>query len=154
VIGARPFPVLVLVGVCCALLTGSVRGSGPEEAQALFKQGVEASAKREWEAAIERYTRAVEANPRSLETYMERASMYQITDRVDQAIADYHRALELKPDHYPALERLATAYDKKGAYPKAVEYYGKALEQVSDPKWRSIIKTRLQQASDKMKSDR
>lgn len=147
------FHIVALVSAFSVFVAGYAHGSA-DIAQSPFTEGMRASMQRDWPAAVERLSKAIEANPKLVDAIMERAAMYQLMDRVDEAIADYRRVLALKPDHYLALEYLAGVYEKKGAYSSAAEYYGKSLDHVSDPKWRSILKTRRDQALEKMKNGR
>ena len=74
-------------------------------------------------------------------------------DRVDEAIVDYEKTLELRPDYYLAMEYLAKLYEGKGEYARAVELYSRALELVTDAKWRSVVKWWRSQAKKKIKQD-
>jgi tetratricopeptide (TPR) repeat protein len=143
----------LLVSCACAISVVAAHETA-DQSQPFFKEGMRASMQRDWEGAVENYNKAIQANPNLIEAYMERAAIFQITKRPEDAITDYRRVLELNPGHYHAMERLAAAYEEKGDYSRAAEWYGKALELVSDPKWRSIIKARRDRSLEKMRTGR
>lgn len=109
---------------------------------------------RQWESAIESFTKVIESNPDTVAAYVQRAVSYQMVDRIDDAIKDYEIALRLKPDYYLAMEYLANLYEIRNEPAKALETYNKALPLVRDPKWRSIIIWKISEAKKKIGSQR
>ena len=126
----------------------SVHAAGPDARQ-YFRDGYLAATAREWDAAIELYTKAIDLDNTNPETYLQRAAAHQMAGHIDLAIKDYEQAIRLKPDYYLALEYLAKLYESKGDYEKAVNLYSRALPLVTDPKWRSVVKWWLTQAKNK-----
>lgn len=118
-------------------------------AQEYFRDGYVASMKRDWNAAIDLFNKSIDLNPDNAAVYVQRASAYQMVDRIDDAIRDYEAALRLRPDYYLAMEYLGKLYEMKNEYSKAVEIYSRALPLVKDPKWRSVIQWKITDARKK-----
>jgi len=118
-------------------------------AQDYFRDGYMASMKREWNVAIDHFNKSIHLNPDNAVVYVQRASAYQMLDRIDDAIQDYEEALKLRPDYYLAMEYLGNLYEAKNEYSKAVEIYSRALPLVKDSKWRSIIQWKILEAKKK-----
>jgi tetratricopeptide (TPR) repeat protein len=142
---------LTLLMASLALFTGISNASNSID---FFTQGCVASMSRQWESSIESFTRAIESNPENAAAYVQRATSYQMVDRLDDAIRDYESALRLKPDYYLAMEYLANLYEITNEPSKAVETYSKALPLVKDPKWRSIITWKISEARKKIPPQR
>ncbi|MCL5123930.1 MAG: tetratricopeptide repeat protein [Deltaproteobacteria bacterium] len=123
-------------------------------AQDYFREGYVASMKREWNVAIDLFNKAIDLNPENAAAYVQRASVYQMLDRIDDAIRDYQAALRLRPDYYLAMEYLANLYEIKNQYAKAIEVYSRALPLVKDQKWRSVIQWKISEARKKAISAR
>lgn len=118
-------------------------------AEDYFREGYVASMKREWNLAIDFYNKSIDLDPDNPGFYIQRASAYQMTDRIDDAISDYETALKLRPDYYLAMEYLASLYETKNEHSKALEVYNRALPLVRDSKWRSIIQWKISEARKK-----
>lgn len=114
-----------------------------------FRKGYLAAMSREWDQAIEWYSKALELNPTNAEVYFQRAITYEMTGKPLQAIADYEKAIKLRPTSYLAMEYLAKLYESEGHYDKALDLYTKALPLVQDAKWRSIVKWWIAEAKKK-----
>jgi len=119
------------------------------QAEDYFRKGYLAAMSREWEQAIEWYSKAVQLHPTNAEVYFQRAITYEMTGKPLQAIGDYEKAIKLKPTSYLAMEYLAKLYESEGHYDKAVDLYTRALPLVQDPKWRSIVKWWIAEAKRK-----
>ena len=118
-------------------------------AEDYFREGYVASMKREWNLAIDFFNKSIDLNPDNPGFYVQRASAYQMTDRVDDAIRDYETALRLRPDYYLAMEYLAGLYETRNEHSKALEVYNRALPLIRDSKWRSIIQWKISEARKK-----
>ncbi|WP_187150904.1 tetratricopeptide repeat protein, partial [Treponema endosymbiont of Eucomonympha sp.] len=68
------------------------------EAAAFGAQGNERYAKKEYDAAIEAYTKATELQPDFAEAFHNRGFVYEQKGDYGKAIADYDAAIRLKPD--------------------------------------------------------
>ena len=45
---------------------------------------------------------ALDLNPVYLKVYLRRAQVYELTEKLDEALADFQKALELDPGNYEA----------------------------------------------------
>lgn len=140
-----PVIVAILVGIWSAW----THGAAASQAEDYFRKGYLAAMSREWNQAIEWYSKAVEINPGNAEVYFQRAITYEMTGKPRQAIEDYEKAIKLKPTSYLAMEYLAKLYESEGQYDKAVDLYTRALPLVQDAKWRSIVKWWIAEAKKK-----
>jgi tetratricopeptide (TPR) repeat protein len=138
-------------GVLFTLWAASLCHGFNAEARNLLLEGYTASLSRDWNGAIARYSEAIDRDPGYTEAYFQRAAAHEMAGNTDSAIADYEKVLSLKPAYYLAMEYLARLYDENGQYTKAVDLYGRALAQVQDPKWRSVLKAWIAHAELKMK---
>jgi tetratricopeptide (TPR) repeat protein len=123
--------------------------TGASQGEDCFRRGYLFAMSREWEQAIEWYSKAIELNPKNAEVYFQRAITYEMTGKTLSAIEDYETAVKLKPASYLAMEYLAKLYESEGRYDKAVDLYTRALPLVQDPKWRSIVKWWIAEAKKK-----
>ncbi|CAK1556025.1 unnamed protein product [Leptosia nina] len=57
-----------------------------------------------YKQAIKDCTKAIELDEHYLKAYVRRACAYELTDKLDESLADYKKVLELDPKHKEALE--------------------------------------------------
>lgn len=55
------------------------------------------------ESAIQDCSKAIDLNANYLKAYLRRATLYEETDKLDEALADYKKILELDPRNKEAL---------------------------------------------------
>lgn len=84
--------------------------SDKEKALAFKNEGNQAFVKRNFEAALEGYNKAIELDDSEPTYYANRAQAYLKTEAYGYTIADATKALELKPDFVKAYYRRALAY--------------------------------------------
>ncbi len=137
--------VVILVSAWSAWAETAAAAQGED----YFRRGYLAAMSREWEQAIEWYSKAIELNSNVAEVYFQRAITYEMTGKALLAIKDYEKAIKLKPTSYLAMEYLAKLYESEGRYDNAVDLYTRALPLVQDPKWRSIVKWWIAEAKKK-----
>ena len=131
--------------------------SGRANKQALpfvyFYRGSAYFKKKNFDAAIADYTKAIDANPKYVEAYGNRGNAYNEKDEYALAIADYNKAIELAPKNSMLHSLLYTnrglVYERIGDKNKAIADYKKAI--VIDPS-NSIAKPLLEQLGE-IKSD-
>jgi len=143
----------LLYGLALVLLMcpGSLLNASPSHGDEYFRRGFEASMAREWDAAIQWYTKSIRLNSTNPEAFFQRAVTMEMTGRLDQAIEDYEQAIALKPDYYLAMEYLAKLYEKRGRFAEALDQYSQALPLVKKAKWRSIVKQWISEVKKKIK---
>ena len=106
-------------------------GATPEEilaAEDFKRQGNEHMKCKEFEQAINAYSRAIERNDEKAEYYCNRAAAYSKTGKHDRAIEDCLIALGLKEDYARAHGRLGFAYYQLGKHLEAKQSYTRAIE--------------------------
>jgi tetratricopeptide (TPR) repeat protein len=80
-----------------------------------------------YDAAFECFTKAIELNAVDDEAYASRGNIYFNTGKVDQAIADYRKSLAYKPKSASTLDNLGVALLAKQQFDSALIYFNKAL---------------------------
>src|SRR3954469_10654006 len=62
-------------------------------------RGVEFAKKKEYDKAVEEFTKAIEAEPNDSKNYFNRATAYRGLNKFAEAFADYSKAIELAPQN-------------------------------------------------------
>ena len=83
---------------------------------------------RQFSAAAEAFTRAIEMDPDNAEAYNHRGVARAYMGKIDDAISDYTRALQIKPELVGALNNRGSAYYQKKLLNQAISDYSKAIE--------------------------
>ncbi|KAK9240432.1 mitochondrial precursor protein [Lipomyces kononenkoae] len=78
--------------------------------------------KKNYEKAIELYTKAISLSPDAV-FYSNRAACYSAQERWDKVVEDATAALELEPEYLKALSRRGNAYEKLEQFPDAIVDY-------------------------------
>lgn len=86
---------------------------------------------KQYQKAIEDYTKCLEINPKFYQVYYNRGVAYHRLRQYDKAISDFEKLLEFVPKHPDSLNNLANIYVSKGQDCKAIEAYSLIIE--SDP---------------------
>lgn len=92
-----------------------------------FYAGLSHLRKGENQEALERFSRAINLNPRMASAYVNQGSVYEYTGEHDDAIRSYTRAIELEPNATAAYGNRANAYSAKGDYSRAIQDHNKAI---------------------------
>ncbi|NOZ71832.1 MAG: tetratricopeptide repeat protein, partial [Chloroflexi bacterium] len=80
------------------------------------------SSQKNWEAALEDYTRATELSPKDVRGYSGRGFALAQLGRTDEAIAANLDVLAIAPNNVSALQNLAILYQQQGELQKALSY--------------------------------
>ena len=83
---------------------------------------------RQFAAAIEAFTRAIEADPGNAEAYNQRGVARANSGDFQLAIADYTKAADIKPKQASIFNNRGSAYYHTGAYERAIADYTRAIE--------------------------
>jgi tetratricopeptide (TPR) repeat protein len=83
---------------------------------------------KQYERAIEDYSRAMELNPKCATAYTNRGVTYAKLKQHEKAIGDYNKAIEMNPEYADAYNNRGLSYAKLKQHEKAIEDYGKAIE--------------------------
>src|SRR5258708_2394964 len=94
---------------------------------ALFFRPLALETKRDLKGAMADLDKAIRIDPKSLQAYAARGSMYQWQGDNDLAIADYNEILRLEPKADYTLYSRGTAYRDKGNLDQAIADYTDAL---------------------------
>lgn len=101
--------------------------AGNKEALNYIAEGNQEVTKRNIEAAIEKFSQAIKADPKFHDAYVLRGSVYRDTGRLDKAIEDYTAALDIGPN-YDAYFNRAIAYTDMGDASSSIKDYTSAIK--------------------------
>ncbi|WP_420476121.1 tetratricopeptide repeat protein [Noviherbaspirillum sp. ST9] len=94
-----------------------------------FASGKKAVEAKNWQAAVDAFSRAVKNDPRNADIHNYLGYSYRQIDRMDDAFRHYHEALRLEPSHRGANEYIGWAYLKTNQLSKAEEHLAR-LEKI------------------------
>lgn len=98
------------------------------KAEALKNDGNKYMSAKDYGAALDAYTKAIELNPTSPVFYSNRAAAYSQIGQHDEAISDAKKASEIDPKFSKAYSRLGHALFASGRFDEAVKAYEKGVE--------------------------
>lgn len=99
--------------------------SGLDAKGVAFVKGCELFNSKDYETAIEQFTKVIEMDEKYVEAYALRGNCYSALKKNDEAIKDYSKALELDPNHRNALTNRGLAFKAMG---KAAQAKSDALK--------------------------
>ena len=91
--------IVVTLGVATALARTHSESPDPG---GHTNQGVKYAEKKQYDKAIEEFTKAIGLQPNDLKNYENRALSYRLSGKTKEAIADYAKLIELQPDNAAA----------------------------------------------------
>jgi len=80
-----------------------------------------------YQKAIEYYTKAVHINVIDHEGYTNRGNVYFDLQQYDSAYRDFQKSLSIKPDYYTAMDNLGAIYGLRGQFDSSIIILTKAL---------------------------
>ena len=83
---------------------------------------------KEYESAIEHYTKAIELKSDLTGAYMNRGDVYAEKSDFDSAIKDYNMAIKHKPDYAAAYNNRGLAYVEKSDFDSAIKDFDTAIQ--------------------------
>ena len=95
----------------------------------MMQSGTQAIRRGDSLGALSTFTRLVEARPQFAEAWNKRATLYYMTGRFEESIADCMKVLELEPRHFGALAGLGLIYSALGEPRRALHWFREALKQ-------------------------
>lgn len=108
--------------------TKHVSEEDSSKAESLKNDGNKYMSAKDYGAALDSYTKAIELNPYSPVFYSNRAAAYSQIGQHDEAIADARKAAEINPTFGKAYSRLGHALFASGQFAEAVKAYEKGVE--------------------------
>lgn len=118
----------------------SATGTPTPESEELKSQGNTAVRQKDYPAAIEFYTRALEIVPENTIYHSNRAAAYSASGDHEKALEDARKAVGLDSKYAKAWTRLGTAHYALGNFAEAVEAYEKGIEAEGPPGSESMRK--------------
>ncbi|GEM_PF-3644475 len=99
----------------------------PKSGQAYLDRGNAYFAAKEYQKAIDDFTKGLELDDKNAMTYYyNRGNAYLQLNQQEKAIADYDKVIELDPEMYQAYVNRALVYSDMHQYPKAIADFNKA----------------------------
>jgi tetratricopeptide (TPR) repeat protein len=108
--------------------TGKDANAIVAQAQEYYSKGNESASAKEFEDAIEWYTKAIEELPDFYEAIDNRAFTLMDLARWNEAIVNFEESLRVEPKNLAAVFSIGECYFKLGEYEKAVVQFRAALE--------------------------
>ncbi|HYG59860.1 MAG TPA: tetratricopeptide repeat protein [Symbiobacteriaceae bacterium] len=94
-------------------------------------QAIKLSRKRDYDGAIQLFTKAIEMkSDKQYAYYAGRASTYAEKGDLDMAIADYDQTIAMEPSHWTAIDARGLLHLQKGAVDQAINDFTEALSYV------------------------
>ncbi len=140
------FSVILFVG----LVLSSVPGWA-EDYLDYFDQGEFSLRVQNWKRAVEHFTRSIQANPRFVVAYVNRAIAYSKMGDYDRSIEDLKEAARINPNLPDVYGLMGLVYEIKKDYPEALAAYQAALARETRPAVRSVLDRYIKDLEPKMK---
>jgi len=121
------------------LVLGCAKDEGTQIAKAHHEAAAALMAKNDFNGAIQKYTKAIEANPRSDLDYEGRGTAYSELKSYDLAIADFSKAIELAPSRGGPYFGRGVAYRLQGNLDAAIADLSHAIGDMSKTRWRGAL---------------
>src|ERR1041384_3006440 len=92
----------LLIGVTLLIWLRPEAGAKPPNSSAdpggHTNRGVRFARDKQYDKAVEEFTKAIELQPNDAKNYRNRAQAYRLNNQPDKAVADYSKLIELAPD--------------------------------------------------------
>ncbi|WP_336182923.1 tetratricopeptide repeat protein, partial [Fusobacterium polymorphum] len=100
----------------------------PNNASYYYNRGNTFSILKEYEKAIDDYSRAIELNPNNASYYYNRGISFNRLKEYEKAIDDYNKAIELNPNDASYYYNRGNTFSILKEYEKAIDNYSRAIE--------------------------
>lgn len=118
----------LLGGIILITILSIVYIRSSNSAQDYFEVALVCVVKRNYNCAIENYTKAIELNPTFVDAYYYRGMAHSMKSEYDLAIKDYNKTIELNPNVAKVYSSRGDTYLFKTDYDQALKEYNKAIE--------------------------
>ncbi len=119
---------LGLALVCFVAIASSARAQSGDEARLLVSEAREAIADKEYKRAGRLLDRAIAINPRRVDAYVLRSTVYTVYKQYDKGIALLRRAQRLAPNNLDVLNALGSQLVLAGKYEEGVPILERVVE--------------------------
>ncbi len=119
-----------------------------------FDRGEFALRVQNWKRAVEYFDKAVEANPRFVIGYINRAIAYSKMGQYDKSIEDLKHAVQIDPDRPDVYGLMGLVQEIKKDYPAAIEAYRAALAGEKRPAVWAVIERYIKDLGPKTQKNR
>ena len=103
-------------------------GMDPEDPNAYNNRGITSAKEGRYEAAIARFTRALQRNPVFAEAYYNRGLVDLAIGQLGQAISDFTKAVEIRPEFAEGYSIRGDIYAAMNQYEQAISDFTKVIE--------------------------
>ena len=134
----RSFSLSVAVLLCAlAHLPGVAWGDEPTTARGYYERGLTHENDKRHAEALADYSKAIELDPKLVEAYFSRSSVYAgnpSSEKRDyaKAVADLSKILDIEPKDFSARFNRALYYESLRKYDKAIDDYSKVIDGDTD----------------------
>lgn len=97
--------------------------NNPQLAEQKSKEAI-----RNYQVAIEYYTKAIRDNKIDHESFNNRANIYMDLNKFDSALLDYKNAIAVKPDYHVAMDNIGSMYARRNMFDSAIVYLTRAIQ--------------------------
>jgi tetratricopeptide (TPR) repeat protein len=119
---------IALVFICLGIVLILATQKPPEESAVdFYVQGSAWMEKRDFDKAIEYFTKAIQKNPQLADAFNSRGGAWAGKGDFDKSIKDLNEAIRLNPQYVGAIGNRGNAWVEKGEYEKAIEDYNEAI---------------------------
>ncbi|MDA3884544.1 MAG: tetratricopeptide repeat protein [Candidatus Delongbacteria bacterium] len=95
-----------------------------------FYKGLDAYDAKDFNLAIEYYSKVIEYDPDCVDAYISIGNAYQALNRFDKAISSYNKAIKLNPNYAEVYYNRGNTYNSLKEFDKAISSYNKAIKLV------------------------
>ncbi len=116
-----------LIVLALALIVGCGE-SAQEIAQRHYLEGRQAAKKRDYQQAFQKFTAAIQADPKMVNAYRSRGLALEKTGQLDKAMDEYTKSVEIDPQYVVGYLSRGKLHFTRGEYQQAIENMMAALK--------------------------
>lgn len=118
----------ILVLMLTVVAAGLIGADEQKKARYYYERGQVREKQKQYEDALADYTRAVTFDPKFVDGWFTRSSLYADRNEFAKAIDDLTKLLEVEPNNFSALYNRALFYEQVREYDKVIAGYSRILE--------------------------